>query len=329
MQRENNERRLRVLTWPVHGTYFYYLSHCDCDFLLPVQEGRSGYGGKGDGTKYQFGPNVIEVPVAALPQTDFDIILFQERSYFERDQFEIFTEAQRQKPKVYLEHDPPRQHPTDTKHWVTDPAMTLVHVTHFNNLMWDSNDVPTAVIDHGVVDPGYQYAGALDCGIVVVNNLHKRGRIGGYDIYRYVLDAMPLHAAGISADEYPGGQGEVPHNELGAFTAQYRFFFHPMRYTSLGLAVIEAMLVGLPIIGLPTTELVSVIQNGVNGWLSLDPNELIAQMERLLADPELARAWGRNARATALRRFNMQRFTGEWEALFASACARAQHGTAP
>ena len=38
----------------------------------------------------------------------------------------------------------------------------------------------------------------------------------------------------------------VPHAELPAFMSRYRFFFNPIRYTSMGLAVIEAMMVGLP-----------------------------------------------------------------------------------
>jgi len=42
---------------------------------------------------------------------------------------------------------------------------------------------------------------------------------------------------------------------------QDRFFFNPIRYTSLGLAVCEAMMVGMPIIGLATTEMATTVQN--------------------------------------------------------------------
>ncbi len=55
--------------------------------------------------------------------------------------------------------------------------------------------------------------------------------------------------------EEAGGLGEVRHVELAAFAARYRFFFNPIRYTSLGLAVIEAMMVGMPIVALATTEM--------------------------------------------------------------------------
>lgn len=41
------------------------------------------------------------------------------------------------------------------------------------------------------------------------------------------------------------------------FAARYRFLFNPIRYTSLGLAVIEAMMIGMPVVALGTTDMVS------------------------------------------------------------------------
>ena len=89
-----------------------------------------------------------------------------------------------------------------------------------------------------------------------------------------------------------GGHGEVENSRLPGFIADYRFFFNPIRYTSLGLSVLEAMMVGLPIIGLATTEMSTVIVNGVNGWLDTRPERLVPVMRQLIADPELARRWG-------------------------------------
>jgi glycosyltransferase involved in cell wall biosynthesis len=95
--------------------------------------------------------------------------------------------------------------------------------------------------------------------------------------------------------------------------AAHRFFFNPIRYTSLGLAVIEAMLVGLPIVGLATTELVTVIRNGENGFIDTRLERLVEAMRRLLADPREAGRLGEAARATALERFGIERFVADWE----------------
>lgn len=309
-------RRPQVLTWPIHGSYLYYLTQANCDFYLPVRaDTANGYGGRGDGSTYPLGNNVHDVPVEALPSLDLDVILFQNRQHYLIDQYEILTDAQLRLPKIYLEHDPPREHPTDTKHIVDDPSVVLVHVTDFNRLMWDSNRSQTTVIDHGVVAPSAHYQGTLDKGIVVINNLPSRGRRLGWDVFEYVREHVPLDLIGMGATEI-GGIGEIPHNELPDFIAQYRFFFNPIRYTSLGLSIIEAMLVGLPVVGLATTELVSVIDNGVNGYISLKPDELIAVMRKLIAAPSLARSIGAAGRRTAHDRFSIARFARDWETLF-------------
>src|SRR5579885_561778 len=162
----NDNTRLKVFTWHVHGTYLYYLSQANCEFYLPVNENRDhGYGGKIG--PFPFGENVHEIPVDEIKNHDFDAILFQSRPHYEVDQYALFSDRQLALPKVYLEHDPPREHPTDTGHIVKDPTVTLVHCTNFNRLMWNSNGVPTTVIDHGVVMPKAQYQGTLDRGIVV------------------------------------------------------------------------------------------------------------------------------------------------------------------
>ncbi len=70
-----------------------------------------------------------------------------------------------------------------TRHPLADRAdMPLVHVTHFNALMWDSGRAPTTVIEHGVVDPGPLWTGELARLGVVVNEPARRGRLVGTDL---------------------------------------------------------------------------------------------------------------------------------------------------
>src|SRR5690606_31885200 len=81
---------------------------------------------------------------------------------------------------------------------------------------------------------------------------------------------------------------------------RYRFFFTPVRYASLGLSVVEAMMVGLPVIGMATTELPSVIDNGVTGFVDTRWDHVEACMQDLIADPKLALIWGAAAQRVAL-----------------------------
>jgi hypothetical protein len=253
---------------------------------------------------------------------EFDCILFQHRDNYLVDQYDILSPAQRNLPRLYLEHDPPREHPTDTRHVVDDPNVLLVHVTAFNALMWDCGRTPTRVIEHGVAIPeNALYRGDLARGIAVVNNLRLRGRRLGADVFEAARREIPLDLVGMDAESM-GGLGEVPPPELPQFLSRYRFFFNPIRYTSLGLAVCEAMMVGLPIIGLATTEMATLVENSVSGYVDTDPASLVEPMRRLLADPGEARRLGEGARRTAQARFNIGRFIRDWENILALSTGR-------
>ena len=306
-------RPLRILTWHVHGSYLYYLTQSHHEFYLPVKPGYpEGYGGRLGGIPWS--DNVHDVPAEAVRELEFDCVLFQSRKNYEDDQYEILSASQRQLPCLYLEHDPPQEHPTNTCHPVDDPNMLLVHVTPFNQLMWDSGRTPTCVIEHGVTQPAVRYTGECDRGLVVVNGLRSRGRRLGADLFDRVQQQVPLDLVGMGAKN---GLGEIPHAQLPAFQARYRFFFNPIRYTSLGLAVCEAMMIGMPIVGLATTELVTVVENGVSGYVDTDVDRLVEVMQRLLNDPAEARQLGEGARQCAEVRFNIQRFSHDWDAAFA------------
>jgi glycosyltransferase involved in cell wall biosynthesis len=194
---------------------------------------------------------------------------------------------------------------------VDNPDVTLVHVTHFNRLMWDSGETPAHVIEHGVIAPGPAYTGKYEKGIVVINNLKERGRRLGLDVFLEVRKHIPLDLIGMDTKKI-GGLGEILHPRLADFIKDYRFMFNPIRYTSLGLAVIEAMMVGLPVVGLATTEMVTVIRDGHSGVLHTDIGYLIHEMKSLLENKQRAFRLGQEGQKVALERFNIERFAGDW-----------------
>jgi hypothetical protein len=309
-------KRLKILTWHTHGSYLYYLTQAPHDFYVLSKSDRPpGYGGRCG--HIPWGDNVIDMPVNAVKDHQFDCVLFQDDDQYLNDQYLYLNDAQRRLPKIYLEHDTPREHPTDMPHPVDDPNVLLVHVTPFNALMWDSRRTPTRIVEHGVIVPEHVgYDGSAACGLVVVNNLARRGRRLGGDVYTQVRRQVPLDLVGMGAEEMPGGVGEVQHAQLPAFVAKYRFLFNPIRYTSLGLAVIEAMMIGMPIVALATTEMATVIRNGESGYADTDIPTLIARMRDLIADPGHARLLGQGARRYALERFNIRRFVDDWNTAF-------------
>jgi hypothetical protein len=321
-------RRLKILTWHTHGSYLYYLSQAPHEFFVLSKPGRPpGYGGRAG--HFPWGDNVHDLPVEAAHAQEFDCILFQDDHQWEEDQFVFLTAAQRALPRIYLEHDPPRAHPTDTPHLVDDPNVLLVHVTPFNALMWDNGRTPTRVIEHGVLVPdSVRYLGFLERGLVISNHLGRRGRRMGPDLFLRARDQLPLDLVGMAAEEL-NGIGEIQHAQLPAFAARYRFLFSPIRYSSLGLAVIEAMMVGMPVVALATAEMATVIDDGANGFIDTRVERLFECMRELLRSPSLARDLGQAARRRAQERFSIERFSADWDAAFRAVTGSAGGGSAP
>lgn len=304
-------RPLKILTWHTHGSYLYYLTQAPHQFYVLSKPGRPpGYGGRCG--HIPWGDNVIDMPVDEVGRHEFDCIIYQDDDQYLKDQHEFLTPAQRSLPRIYLEHDTPREHPTDMRHPVDDLDVLLVHVTPFNELMWDNGRTPTRVIEHGVIVPqGVAYKGTIERGLVVVNNLASRGRRLGVDVFKTVQEQVPLDLVGMGAQEL-GGIGEIQHAQLPAFAANYRFLFNPIRYTSMGLAVIEAMMIGVPVIGLATTEMATAIENGKSGYVDTSVPKLVSRMQELIDDPLEARRLGEGARKRAMERFGIGRFVDDW-----------------
>ncbi|GAC1365283.1 MAG: glycosyltransferase family 4 protein [Ktedonobacteraceae bacterium] len=309
-------KRLKILIWHIHGSYLNTLARIEHDWYLPVKPGRpEGYGGRGP--TFDLPDYMHEVPAEEVRTLDLDLVIYQTPKNYLEDHHEILSPAQQRLPKIYLEHNTPKGHAADTRHPIDDANVLLVHVTHYNRLMWDSGQTPTTVIEHSVaIDPTASYRGQLERGITMINGMQKRPRIAGFDIFQHVRQIIPLDSVGMQTQEL-GGLGDVPYRQLHQRIADYRFMFSPMRYTSLPLAVIEGMTIGIPIIALATTELPTVIENGKSGYVSCNVDELVEHMQRLLADPVEAQRLGANARTVALDRFGLPRFIHSWNAAFA------------
>src|SRR5207244_8810326 len=105
--------RLRILTWHVHGNYLYNLTQVPHDFYLVADAERSHHH-TGRSGELPWGANVHEASAQEIRRLPFDLVLYQSRDAWEHDRFVYLSETQRRLPTVYLEHDPPQQHPTDT-----------------------------------------------------------------------------------------------------------------------------------------------------------------------------------------------------------------------
>lgn len=315
---------MNILLWHVHGSWTTAFVQGRHTYLVPVTPGR-GPDGLGRARTYRWPASVRELGPARLHDAPVDVVVLQ------RPHEAVLAEGWlggrrpgRDLPAVYVEHDAPDGDVPSTRHPCADrDDLTLVHVTHFNRLFWDSGTTRTAVVEHGVVDPGDLYTGRVPHAAVVVNEPLRRGRTTGTDLLPALSRAVPLDVFGMGTRRLPAELGlpgdrcataELPQAELHKAMAERRLYLHPVRWTSLGLSLIEAMHLGMPVVALATTEAVEAVPPGC-GVLSTRPEALAEAARGYLEDPRAAAEDGARARRAALGRYGLGRFLADWDRL--------------
>ncbi|MFZ5872763.1 MAG: glycosyltransferase, partial [Actinomycetota bacterium] len=272
-----------------------------------------------------------EVPVDELADTDVDVVLLQRPGEAALLRDWTRRRAGRDVPAIYVEHNAPTEHAVRSRHPVTlDDALAgvpVVHVTHFNRMAWDCGDAPTVVVEHGVPDTGYRYTGTGDGLAVVVNEPVRRWRVAGTDLLLRFARELPVDVYGMGMDELaetaaaqgvelPAGRlhDDVPQAALHDVLGTQRAYLHPYRWTSLGLALLEAMTLGMPVLALSTTEAPEAVPPDA-GLVTNDVDALLETARRWRHDPDEARERGLAARRHALARYGLERFLDEWDRL--------------
>jgi glycosyltransferase involved in cell wall biosynthesis len=304
---------VRILLWHVHGAWTTSFVHGDHDYVVPVLPDR-GPDGVGIARTYTWpAERVSELPPEALRDEDFDVVVLQRPHELEHLAEEwLGRRPGADVPAVYVEHNAPQGRIADMRHPAADREdLLLVHVTHFNALFWDAGSTPTRVVEHGVVDPGHRYSGELPRGAVVINEARRRARVTGTDLLDRFAQAAPLDVFGMDAASI-GGIEDLPQEELHSEMARRRVYLHPIRWTSLGLSLLEAMHLGMPVVALGTTEVHEAVPPEA-GVVSTKVDVLAEAIRRLVDDPDEAAERGRSARAVALERYGLERFLADWD----------------
>lgn len=313
---------MRILIWHVHGSWMTAFVQGPHEYLLPVDEDR-GPDGRGRAQTWDWPASARELTMERLAGERPDLVVLQRPHEAELLRDGTGLRAGIDVPAVYLEHNAPTGTAMGTRHpYAGQDAIPIVHVTHFNRIMWDNGTAPTQVIEHGVLDPGHLYTGEHASLAVVVNEPVRRTRVAGTDLVLQLSRDLPVEVYGMGMDQLaqaaPWLEGGLHENyrqsALHRALAQHRSYLHPYRWTSLGLALLEAMTLGMPVLALSTTEAPRAVPPSA-GLLSNDLGELAQRGRQWLEDPDLAARAGAAARVHALDRYGLERFLADWDAL--------------
>jgi hypothetical protein len=319
---------VKVLLWHVHGSWTTAFVEGSHEYLIPVVTGPGGGrspDGLGRARTWDWPAAAREVTPEQLRDEHVDVVVLQRTRDLELVREWLGREPGRDLPAVFLEHNAPDGGVPNTRHPLADrDDIPIAHVTYFNRTFYDNGRAPTTVIEHGIVDPGERYTGELARAGVVVNEPVRRGRYVGADLLPGLAAAAPLDVFGMGLaglhERYGLGPERValhedpPQAAMHAELARRRVYVHPIRWTSLGLSLLEAMHLGLPVVALATTEAVEAVPAEA-GVLSTDPERLATALRDFLHDEDAARLAGKAARAAALQRYGLPRFLRDWDAL--------------
>ncbi|EHR60240.1 glycosyltransferase [Saccharomonospora cyanea] len=311
---------MKVLVWHVHGSWTTAFVQGKHTYLLPTVDDRGPWGRGRCGRNWP--TSAVEVSPDDLREQDVDAVVLQRPEEIELTHRWLGRTPGVDVPAVYVEHNTPREHAATTRHPMADQdGIPVVHVTHYNELMWDNGIAPTTVIDHGIVDPGHRYTGELPRAAVLINEPVRRGRVVGTDLLPVFARAAPVDLYGIGVENVAVDGvtpvGDLSHEALHTDMARRRVYVHTARWTSLGLSLLEAMQLGMPVVAVASTEAATAVPSDA-GLVSTDVTDLASAVSTLCADPELATRMGKSAREYALAHFGLDAFLRRWDVLLES-----------
>jgi hypothetical protein len=311
---------VRILAWHVHGSWMTAFVRGGHEYLVPVLPDR-GSDGLGRATTYDWPESAREISPERLRHEHVDAVVLQRPHEVELAERWLGRRIGRDMPACYVEHNTPKGNVPETRHPMADrDDLVIVHVTHFNELFWDCGGTRTTVIEHGVPDPGHRYTGELPHLAAVINEPIRRTRVAGTDLLPRLAEAAPVDVFGMRtsppADLAPGRftGHDLPQAAMHRELARRRVYVHPYRWTSLGLSLLEAMFLGMPVVALASTEAVVAVPPEA-GALTTRVDVLVETARSLIADPDAAAHAGKVARTAALERYALPRFLTDWDRL--------------
>lgn len=325
----NTRTALNVLVWHTHGSWMSAFVQGGHRYLVPTTLERDD---RGRGRAGRTWPAAVhEIKPADLRESDLDIVVLQRPEELALTQHWTGRRPGIDVPAVYVEHNAPRDHAATTRHPLADRHdIPVIHVTDFNRLMWDCGDAQTRTIEHGIVDPGHLYTGTEPRAATMINEPDRRWRITGTDLLPRLSRRVPIDVYGIGSggleERHSGfdnvhGCGDLRQDDLHRAVARHRVYVHTARWTSLGLSLLEAMHLGMPVVAIASTDAPSAVPADV-GVFGTDPDRLAEAVEGFVNDPAAARRIGDRAREWALERYGLSRFLRDWDAVMSHGCGR-------
>jgi glycosyltransferase involved in cell wall biosynthesis len=245
---------------------------------------------------------------------DFDFILSQ--SKFGQFQVSQNINQQLRLPVVSLEHTLP------IPNWPEQQTETFrqmrgdlnVFISEYSAKQWDVSQDYNVIkhsVDSKLFDPGeWERKNQV---LSVANDFINRDYCLNYQGWKRVTEGLPVRVVG----DTPGlSEAAKDVSELVKEYQTSSVFFNSSTISPVPTSLLEAMSCGCAVVSTATCMIPEVIENGVNGFISNDEEELKGYIKQLLDDPSLAAKMGHAARKTIVEKFSEESFINNWNEIF-------------
>lgn len=305
--------KYNILTFPTHERYETQLAKTGHNFFsFHIDKSK------------KWNSNQVDIPsnYFIMPEGDFssyieyDFILSQ--SKFWQYQAAKKIQSSLRIPIISLEHTLP-----------TPQTMTMQQIEQMKNMVGDINIFISEysakawsiysdnvfIIHHGISTPDFTDLN-MDRGdyvLTVANDFMNRDYCLNYSGWQRITNGIKTKLVGDTKGL------SIPASSLQELILEYNkcgVYFNSSTLSPIPTSLLEAMSCGCAVVSTATCMIPEIIQDGVNGFISNDENELRNRIQYLLYNKEAREVMGKKARETIETKFPETKFLKNWNDIF-------------
>jgi glycosyltransferase involved in cell wall biosynthesis len=190
-----------------------------------------------------------------------------------------------------------------------------IFISEYSQKTWGIN-YNTEIIHHGIDSDTFkpiEEVNKEDHILTVANDFINRDYCLNFSGWKRVTDGLPVKLVG---DTKGLSVSASSTEELVNDYNQCSVYFNSSTISPIPTSLLEAMSCGCAIVSTATCMIPEIIQNGVNGFISNDENELRKYITMIMEDRGLRESLGSEARKTILEKFSQEKFISKWNNIF-------------
>lgn len=187
-----------------------------------------------------------------------------------------------------------------------------VFISNFSKRAWDMDGI---IVHHGVDTKTFTPKDKPKNSkiLTVANDFVNRDYCLNYSGWKRITDGLEVKLVGETR-----GLSE-PAKSIEDLVDEYNscsVYFNSSTLSPIPTSLLEAMACGCAIVSTATCMIPDIIQNGKNGYISNDEDELKKYLKYLLDNEPVRQELGKNARQTIIDMFSEEGFINTWNSIF-------------